>query len=212
MNGADKAYELLRTEIFSGVRRSGERLSEVALATRLGLSRTPVRAALHRLEADGLIRWESHRSPVVRQWSRRDAREILEVRSLMESAAAGKAALRATPQDCDALEALCEEMESLARRPGPSPEITVLNRRFHVALLGIAGNDRLAEIAADLMDLGLLIQIYTASSSADVERSMRHHREILAAVRARNPAWAEAVMRAHIQAASTLYAEDEADR
>jgi DNA-binding GntR family transcriptional regulator len=146
---------------------------------------------------------------VVRQWSRRDARQILEVRSLLESAAAGKAAERARPEDCEGLEALCEEMEALARRPVPSPEITVLNRRFHVELLRLAGNDRLQEIAAELMDLGLLIQIYTAASVADVERSMRHHREILTAVRARNSAWAEAIMKAHIQAASTLYAEAE---
>ncbi|MGE0853782.1 MAG: GntR family transcriptional regulator [Hyphomicrobiaceae bacterium] len=209
MKGADKAYEFLRTEIFSGVRRSGERLSEVGLAAQLGLSRTPVRAALHRLKADGLIHWEAHRSAVVRQWSRRDARQILEVRSLLESAAAGKAAERARPEDCEGLEALCEEMEALARRPVPSPEITVLNRRFHVELLRLAGNDRLQEIAAELMDLGLLIQIYTAASVADVERSLRHHREILTAVRAGNSAWAEAIMKAHIQAASTLYAEAE---
>lgn len=207
MKGSDKAYETLRFEIFSGVRRGGERLSEVGLATQLGLSRTPVRAALHLLEADGLIHWEAHRSPVVRQWSRSDALEILEVRALLESRAAGKAATRARPQDCAELEALCAEMEVLARRPSPSPEITVLNKRFHVALLRIAGNERMQEIAADLMDLGLLIQTYTAASAADVERSMRHHREILAAVRAGNPAWAEAIMKAHIEAASALYAE-----
>ncbi|MFO1080950.1 MAG: GntR family transcriptional regulator [Reyranellaceae bacterium] len=208
VKGADRAYERLRTEIFAGVRRGGERLSEVGLAAQLGLSRTPVRAALHRLEADGLIHWQAHRSPVVRQWSRHDAREILEVRALLESAAAGQAARHAGPEDCERLEALCEEMERMARRPGQSPEITVVNKRFHVELLRLAGNARQLEIASDLMDLGLLIQTYTAARAADIERSMRHHRELVAALRNRNPAWAESVMRAHIEAATTLYAAD----
>jgi DNA-binding GntR family transcriptional regulator len=96
----------------------------------------------------------------------------------------------------------------MARRPGQSPEITVLNKRFHVELLRLAGNERQLEIASDLMDLGLLIQTYTAASAADVERSMRHHRELVAALRNNNPAWAESVMRAHLEAAAMLYAGD----
>lgn len=207
MNEVDRAYEMLRSDIYTGVRRSGERLPESDLAAQLGLSRTPVRAALQRLEAEGLIDWPTNRSAVIRRWSVRDALQILEVRALLESAAAGQAARKATPEDCAQLGLLCTEMEEIARRPARSLEITALNKRFHVELLRIAGNDRLCEIATDLMDIGLLIQTYTAASNADVDRSMRHHREILAAVEAGNSGWAEAVMKAHIQAATTLYAD-----
>lgn len=207
MNGVDKAYEMLRADIYAGVRRPGERLLESNLAAHFGLSRTPVRAALQRLEAEGLIDWPTNHSAVIRRWSVRDALQILEVRTLLESAAAGQAARKATPEDCALLGSLCREMEEVARRPARSPAITVLNRRFHVELLRIAGNDRLCEIATDLMDIGLLVQTYTAASNTDVDRSMRHHREILAAVEAGNSNWAEAVMKAHIQAAITLYAD-----
>lgn len=207
MSVVDRAYETLRADIYTGVRRSGERLPESDVAAQLGLSRTPVRAALQRLEAEGLIDWPTNHSAVIRRWSVRDALQILEVRTLLESAAAGQAARKATPEDCALLGSLCTEMEEIARRPGRSPEITALNKRFHVELLRIAGNDRLCEIATDLMDIGLLIQTYTAASNADVDRSMRHHREILGAVEAGNSGWAEAVMKAHIQAATTLYAD-----
>ncbi len=206
MNGVDRAYEVLRTDIYTGARRSGERLPESELAAQLGLSRTPVRAALQRLEAEGLIDWQANRTAVVRRWSVHDALQILEVRAVLESAAAAQAARKAIPADCALLGSLCADMEEMARRPARSPEITTLNKRFHVELLRIAGNDRLCEIATGLMDMGLLIQTYTAASGSDIDRSMRHHREILLAVEAGNASWAEAIMKAHIQAATTLYA------
>src|SRR5713226_2530768 len=88
----DTAYEAVRQMILSGEAEAGSRLGEAELAETLGLSRTPVREALQRLGADGLVDVLPHRGARVARWTRDDLAEIFELRSLLEPYAAARAA------------------------------------------------------------------------------------------------------------------------
>lgn len=202
---ADRAYEAIREAIIEGDLPINSRLTEEALAERVGVSRTPVRAALQRLHSDGFVDFSPHLGAVVKGWSPADVQEIFEVRAMLEGMGCQRAAERATPDDLARLTALCEEMEALAGSPGRLPGISELNRRFHLELLRISGNRRLADIAGNLMDLGFLVRSFSQFSEADVARSLSHHRDIVSALRAGNGRWAEAIMRAHILTASDIF-------
>lgn len=202
---ADRAYLAIRTAIIDGAFPVNSRLTEEALAERVGVSRTPVRAALQRLHADGFVEFSPHLGAVVRGWSPAEVREIFEVRAMLEGMGCQLAAGRATAEDVARLTLICEEMEEKAASAKPQPAVSELNRRFHLELLEIGGNRRLAEIAGNLMDLGFLVRSFGQFTEADVARSLSHHREIVAALRAGNSRWAEAIMRAHILTASEIF-------
>ena len=107
----DAAYRGIREAIISGDLRSGERVSEAALAERLGVSRTPVREALNRLRNEGLIVLERYRKGYVASFTADDLREIFRLRATLEGEAARGAALRIGEEDLARMEALQDEME-----------------------------------------------------------------------------------------------------
>ncbi|CAN5553596.1 GntR family transcriptional regulator [soil metagenome] len=202
---ADRAYLAIRSAIIDGTLLINSRLTEEALAEHIGVSRTPVRAALQRLNNDGFVEFSPHLGAVVKGWSAADVREMFEVRAMLEGMGCYLAADRATAEDVARLTDLCEEMEETAASAKPQPRVSELNRRLHLELLRIGGNRRLQDIAGNLMDLGFLVRSFSQFTHSDVERSLSHHREIVAALRAGNSRWAEAIMRAHILTASEIF-------
>ena len=109
----DKAYAALRERIFSGALRAGERLKERELCRELDVSRTPVREALRRLEADGLVEIEPRRGGVVAGINAEEASEIYSLGVLLESYAARLAAERATEADLAELDRLLDSVNRL---------------------------------------------------------------------------------------------------
>lgn len=202
---ADRVHDALRAAILAGDIEIGARLTEEAIAARLGVSRTPVRAALVRLAGDGFVDLVPHVGAVVRGWSRRDAREIFEVRALLEGMGARLAARHAQTDDVTRLGEACERMEWAAEQPDPLPQLSELNRAFHLEILRIGGNERLRAMAGNLMDVGFLIRSYQSFAARDVARSMADHRDLVLAIGSRDEAWAESIMRAHILAASNIF-------
>lgn len=201
----DKAYTVIREAILNGEFGPGDRLTEDALAARAGVSRTPVRAALQRLAQEGFVTFHPNAGALVRGWTAREAVEIFEVRANLESLSASLAARRASASDIRELEAICDEMESLPLTAETIDSLSVLNKRFHMKLLRLSGNRRLEEIATTLMELGFLIRSLRNFSRVDEQRSLMHHRDLVAAVAEGDADWAAAVMRAHILAASNLF-------
>lgn len=197
---ADTAYESLRQMILSGEAAAGARLGEAELAETLGLSRTPVREALQRLGADGLVEVLPHRGARVVQWSRADLEEIFELRALLEPYAAARAArLRPDAAVLAELTALCDAME----RSDDLAEVARLNSAFHGAVIAASGNRRLPALLTSVMHAPLIVGTFRRYDAAALSRSMNHHRELVAALTAGDPEWAESVMRAHIRAASS---------
>lgn len=199
------AYTTIRERIITGVYPMGERLGEVELATDLGVSRTPVREALRRLSADGLVEVSANRGARVSLWTTDDLDQIYELRSMLEGRAASRAAGRITETELQELDSLCDEMESAVESGiSESHNLDILsdgNRSFHAMIMAISGNAHLHRLTDSLFQVPLSIHTYRHYSSVELERSMRHHREIVQAFRCRDGEWANSVMRSHIHAA-----------
>ncbi len=202
-NAVERVYRALRTGILDGTYPFGARLGEVDLAAAFGVSRTPVREALRRLESEGIVEVVPYRGVRVRRWSAQEIDDIFDLRAVLEGYAAGRAAQRATASDVAALDALCDEMEALAGAGPPSDldHLAALNGRLHRRILELSGNALLPQLVWSITQLPLVVSTFGHYSADELRRSMRHHRELVDALRAHDPRWATAVMQAHVRAA-----------
>lgn len=210
---SDRAYLALRRSILQGEFEMGARLGEVELASVLNISRTPIREALRRLGADGLVELESNRGARVASWTAEDIDEIFVLRALLESHGAALAAPIIEAEEIDELERLCTEMEKLIdERGGAGVErLNESNREFHDRILRASGSARLPGLVSSVVQMPLALRTFSRYSDDAVRRSCNHHRELVAAFRANDSTWAGAVMQAHIMAARFEVARWERD-
>lgn len=197
---ADAAYDEIRRRIVAGDYPQGSPLTEAALSTALGVSRTPVRAALGRLASDGLVDQLPNRRIVVAEWGTDDIEEIFGLRAVLESYGAGLAARSATTEQVNDLDELCMLMEAslTAQQPGWLAECTALNNRFHRAVLEATDNRRLITLVASIVEIPLTHRTIGAYSVRQLENSWAEHRSITEAFRLQDGEWAAAIMRSHI--------------
>ncbi len=207
MRAARKAYEVIRNEIIEGRYAPGDRITEAEIAESAQVSRTPVREALHRLEAEGLIRFVPNQGAFVSSWGDREAEEIFELRAMLESYAARLCTQRASSEQIGTLEKLATEQLKLCRerKGGYLKKIADLNTRFHEIMLITADSELLRGSMASLANAPLVFQTFRDYSHEDLIRSAEHHLELVEALKSRNSDWAEAVMRAHIFAARSVF-------
>lgn len=206
---ARRAYARIKADIHSGALPPGERLKEELLAERIGVSRTPVREALRRLGTEGLVDFEPNQGAVVAAWSLRDIEEIFDLRAVLESHGMRLSATRIADSAIDELESLADGMERAVaggRGADAVERISRLNDRFHKIILEAAGNRRLVRLLASIVEMPVVLRTFALYSDGQLRRSFDHHREMIAALRARDPDWAAAVMASHVRAARTAYA------
>lgn len=199
----DKAYHSIRDAILSGEYLGGAPLREEELAAAIGVSRTPVREALRRLAAQGLVEVIPNHGARVVSLTGREFEEIFDIRLLLEGYAARKAAERIDEATLDTLERIVAEMgdagtlseeENLSR-------LAELNNRFHALISAATRSTRLATLIDNVIVASLVLRTFQSYSPAELEQSLAHHRELLRALRARDPRWAESVIHTHIRAA-----------
>lgn len=199
---AESAYRQIRRAIITGELEAGATLQEAKLAERTGVSRTPVREALARLEGEGLVVLAKYRQGRVAQFTADDVAEIFRLRAVLEAQAAGRAALRITPEELDRLEAVEARMEEQFRQVGWREHLEAfdaLNDEFHMIISRAARSPRLERILASSLELpAAIFNSYRETVERRMERSHWQHQEIIASLRARNAAWAEAQMAAHL--------------
>jgi DNA-binding GntR family transcriptional regulator len=194
------AYEAIKRMLLDGSYQPGEKLSEEDLAQTVGVSRTPVREALRRLHAEGLVDWEANRGASVPAWNDQDLEEIFELRALLEGYGAELAAIRITPEEIARLRELSTDMERHAAVRDPDG-VAVSNAEFHAIILSAGRNLRLSALLGAVVQTPLVNRTFRRYDDAAMARSMAHHRELVDAFEARDRAWAGSVMRAHILAA-----------
>ena len=198
----DKAYRAVRDGVIAGRFPPSRRITEQEVAEAAGVSRTPVREALRRLHAEGIVDFRPNQGAMVTAWSADDAEEIFELRALLESHGARRAAQRATPAQLIALRDLAEQQqaESLSRTEGHLRRICEINGQFHRTLQDAAGSTRLAHALASILEASLALETFENHSAEDLERSAAHHLEIARALESRDGEWAASVMRSHVLA------------
>ena len=201
MSQGQDAYQQLISEIRSGTLAPGERLTETELASRLGISRTPVREAIRALEADGLVVHVPRVGASIRKLSYPEVTELYEMRTVLEGTAAGLAARVASEAELAELDAISAEMASCQT---DIARLYDLNRQFHRTLLDAARNRFLVDAVAGLEKTMLILGPSTMADTGRAAEAQAEHEAILSALHARDTTQAETLMRAHISAAHRI--------
>lgn len=196
---ATQVHQILRDALLQSKFSAGERLVETQLAEMLGVSRTPVREALSKLEAEGLVEPVATGGVVVRDLES-ELVEIYELRRRLEGYAAALAAQRITDDELDALDEV--RREALAMIDQPSPERRAeLNNRFHALLTDASHSPRLVRLVNDYRDYFLnrdFIRYYDRETGM---RQHEQHREIVEALRERDATRCEQLVWDHFERA-----------
>lgn len=195
----EQAYEYLKTSILSGRFNPGERLTEEHLAKELGMSRTPIREALHKLESEGLIKPLATRGFIASQDSREDVDELFEIRAVLEGYALRVVCGRVTDGQLSQLEESVKQAEAALHHQALD-EVFQWNTRFHDILHEvITDKRRLYHQMVTMRQYVLRYRKNTLQSFEGGGRTVDGHRKILMALRLRDADLCERVMREHIQ-------------
>jgi DNA-binding GntR family transcriptional regulator len=200
---AARIYAAIKEQIIDGQYAPGARITEQNVAAAFSSSRTPVREAMRQLVADGFALFKPNSGTVVRQWTSEQMREIFDLRALIESEIAGLAALRIGNPEIDALVSLQDAIEAQGADLSADNTIRIgrLNREFHNVMARASHNERLVAMLAAAIEAPLVQQTFRRYSTAQLERSFGHHRELIDAFRANDDSWAKCVMGSHIHSA-----------
>ncbi len=200
-NASEVAFQAIRQAIIDGDLAPGQRLREVALARQLGISATPVREALARLQAEGLITFTPRRGAVVPCLEPQDVVEVYELRELLEAHAARRAAeKRAAGEDVallTRLATLVEEGERLvaARRVADYNQLDVA---FHQTLMDLASNWRLRRVFDTVHAQVQAVRLRAITLPGRPARSQEEHARLVAAILRADADAAEAEIRHHV--------------
>ena len=202
---ADRVYDLLRERIADGAIARGDRLHQEDLAAELGVSRTPIREALRRLAAEGLVELLNNRGARVATADTSDLLAAYGTRLIIEPGAARRAAQLADP-------GAIKKMRAIIAREKPKQttpvELFAINREFHLALVAAAGNPQVTEFMEHVWLGRIGAQLYVEAPDAKVlNDDRRAHSEIVDAIEAGKADKAEAFTRAHIERALGLLTE-----
>ncbi len=196
---SELAYDRVREKILSGEFAPGSVLNQAALAKALGVSTTPLREALRRLKAEGLVELDAHRDARVTELKAEEARDLFEVRRSLDPLAASLAAQRRTRADIAEIRAAVVGLEPF--HGDPEYAHLLHHRRFHAAIYRASHNDLLIDTLDGLWDKAdryrrLALEVERGQDERD--RKAAEHRMLVDAVIAGDAETAAAVMREHI--------------
>jgi DNA-binding GntR family transcriptional regulator len=197
----DHAYEMIWRQLIRGERQPGERLTDTELALQLGLSRTPVRQALHRLAQEDLIRLDARRGFSVRAFSANDVIEIYQVRAVLEALALRLSAPLLTEEQIqEQFEVLHRVREALRVERDDRSVLLHLEAdlKLHNLLIQTSGNGLLIRLLAGLRSQQTLFQYWDTSYPERNEAAADEHEVILRALAEGDTAKAEVLLEQHI--------------
>ena len=175
--------EALRDAIRRGILEPGERLMEVQLAEELGISRTPVREAIRKLEQEGYVIMMPRRGTYVSSVSVHDVKEIFEIRSALESLSTGLATRRIEPEELEKLRSLLTEIEGHIERRDID-KIVATDIEFHGLLYQVSRNDRLVAIISNLKEQLARFRTLSMSYPGRLQETLEEHRAMVEAIAA----------------------------
>ncbi|MCJ0977443.1 GntR family transcriptional regulator [Rhodococcus sp. ARC_M12] len=192
---SDTIFEL----IVSGQYDGGEKLNEVELANRLGVSRTPIREALKTLANTGVVVIEKNKGARVNAYSPESVEAAYSARSLLEPAAARLAMDYLSADDLTELRVSAETMYGMVTGSATVADIALVNNEFHTSILSRCPNRRMAEMSLGMLKPMVASRTFGNYTPAELVRSALHHLEIVDALKHKDGEWVEAIMRSHIR-------------
>lgn len=195
----EKTYDYLKSSILSGRLVPGERLAEEHLAEELGVSRTPVREALHKLEQEGLIEPLESRGFRVPHDSPEEIEDLFDIRTVLEGYTLRIICERITDQQIEKLEEMIDKAEDALRRKRID-EVFQWNTQFHDTLHSlVADKRRFHSLIVNMRKYVLRYRKDTLQNLGAGKRAIDGHRQILLALKLKDPELCERVMRMHIR-------------
>lgn len=195
---SETAYWEIRHRIFHGDFPPGSQIKEEELAALCGVSRTPIRDALRRLESEMVIVRRANQRCYVRPIEGDDLDEAFSLRALLEGYAAERAAQRISDDVVEELHALNEKLADVSNQDAALwDQFTELNHRFHTLLFEAAASPRLDAIIKPVT----MIRRHVPDPRADMLSALSEHREITAALENRDPFWARSAAISHVRRA-----------
>jgi DNA-binding GntR family transcriptional regulator len=195
------SYEQLKSKIIEGQLDPGKRLTEAHLAKELGVSRTPIREALRRLETEGLIKPLARRGFVVAGESKEEVEELFEIRAVLEGYSLRVICGNVSEEIFRELDQSIHKAEE-ALRKDQIERVFVCNTRFHDTLHNlVVDKGRLHRLIVDMRNNVLRYRINTLHNPHGGRKAVDGHRKIVLALRLGDPDLCERLMREHIQEA-----------
>lgn len=190
--------ETLREAIVNGTLNPGERLMEIQLAEELGVSRTPVREAIRKLELEGFVIMIPRRGTYVADLSIKDINEVFEIRTALDVLAAGLAVERITEDELEQLERLLVEIGKLIEGDDID-KIVEVDSQFHDVLYKASRNDRLVGIINNLREQITRFRSISIQYPGRMKVSIEEHRQLVEAIADRNTELAQQIAREHME-------------
>jgi DNA-binding GntR family transcriptional regulator len=194
----EQVYDRLREMVLSGTIEAGKRLVETTLATEMGVSRTPVREALHKLGLENLVRPVARMGYIVNDLSEYDIEDLFTTRAAIEQLAAGRALEKITPDDLGKLEKNLAKTD-LILRTGRRKKMIDLDTEFHDIICMASRSKRLYQIAQMLREHMLRFRKACLHLPEIAGQARDDHHEIFTAIKLKDPARLDRAMSAHME-------------
>lgn len=194
----DVVSDVLRQAIKDGVLKPGERLMEIRLAEELGVSRTPIREAIRKLEQEGFVVMVPRRGTYVADISLKDISQVFEIRGALEELAAGLAAERITPDELERLERILVEINEYMANDS-FDKIVDADVRFHDILYHASRNQRLVDILNNLREQMLRFRSISMHYPGRLVATWEEHRRMVENIAQHNSAMARKVAKKHME-------------
>lgn len=193
----DVVFNTLRRAILKGELKPGERLMEITLADKLGVSRTPIREAIRKLELEGLVVMAPRKGAKVASITERDLSDVLEVRKGMEVLAISLACKRITGEELEKLETIEQSFQKLIES-GNLTELAEMDVKFHDTIYQATNNQRLVQLLNNLREQMYRYRMEYLKDIAVRRTLAEEHKAICRALRERDEQQAEQYVSIHI--------------
>lgn len=198
--------DAIREAVISGALKPRERLMEIQLAEELGVSRTPIREALRKLELEGFIVMVPRKGAYVADFSFKDIADVYEIRAALEGLAAGLAAERITDEELENMERLlAEKAEAIVQRD--MDKLVEVDTKFHEIIYQASRNKRLWAIISNLREQIQRCRTTSLAFPGRMQKSLEEHRNIVEAIQSRDPQLSRQLAQEHIENAENSMIE-----
>ena len=195
----DVVLNTLRTAILTGELSPGERLMEVAIANKLGVSRTPVREAIRRLETEGLVTMLPRRGAMVAKITEKDLRDVLEVRLALERLTIILACERITDEEVVKLREASSAFERVVKaKKSEITDVVQKDEEFHDIIYNATRNDRLIQVLSNLREQMYRYRLEYLKDAGYHDKLIAEHKKIQESIRKRDTETAVDIMQEHI--------------
>ena len=194
----DVVFNTLRQAILTGELKPGERLMEIHLANKLGVSRTPIREAIRKLELEGLVTMIPRRGAEVAQITEKSMNDVLEVRRAMDALCVELACDRITPEELQDLKKACDTFEA-AVKTDDIKQIAQADVALHDIIVQATGNQRLIQLVNNLSEQMYRYRVEYLKDENNYPTLMKEHKDIVEGLVRKNKMQVTATMHQHVK-------------